>query len=87
MAHSWLGHDAEALRWMTEANAQMERELTPVTGGTGQPAPWNRRLTLQVLRREAESLLGANPQSSFGTKRAQPPNSGAASNASATLAP
>jgi hypothetical protein len=26
------------------------------------PMPWNRRLTLQLLRREAETLIGASKQ-------------------------
>jgi hypothetical protein len=87
MAHHRLGHEAEARRWMTEANAQAECELAPVADGTGQPAPWNRRLTLQRLRREAETLLDASPQPPSDTKRLQPPNPGAGSNAGATETP
>jgi hypothetical protein len=80
MAHHRLGHDTEARRWMTEANAQAQRELKGLADGTGKPPPWNRRLTLQHLRRQAESLLGAPPQPPSDTKRPQPPNLDAGSN-------
>jgi hypothetical protein len=57
MAEHRLGHGGEARRWLEEANAQVDRAL----GGT---LTWSRRLTLQVLRREAEALIGPAPDRS-----------------------
>ena len=54
MAHQRQGHAAEARRWLDKAQKWMEQE----TQDSRNPA-WNRRLTLQVLRREAEQLLAA----------------------------
>jgi serine/threonine-protein kinase len=51
MAHQRLGHGEEAREWLVAAVASMERE-------TGEDnLPWNRRITLRLLRREAESLV------------------------------
>jgi WD40 repeat protein/lipoprotein NlpI len=49
MAHQRLGHAAEAQRWLDKAQKWMKEE----TQDSRTPA-WNRRLTLQLLRREAE---------------------------------
>ena len=54
MAHQRKGDAAEARRWLDKAQKWMEQE----TQDSRNPA-WNRRLTLQLLRREAEQLLGA----------------------------
>jgi tetratricopeptide (TPR) repeat protein len=51
MAHHQLGHTQEARQWLDKAIKQMEEE-TKTKG-----LPWNRRLTLQLLSREAETLL------------------------------
>jgi tetratricopeptide (TPR) repeat protein len=53
MAYQRQGDAAEARRWLDKAQKWMEQE----TQDSRNPA-WNRRLTLQVLRREAEQLLG-----------------------------
>ena len=49
MSHQRLGHDKEARHWLQKATWQIGPE----------PAnyPWNRRLTLQLLRSEAEALI------------------------------
>jgi tetratricopeptide (TPR) repeat protein len=58
MAHERLGHAGEAGQWLDKAIKCMEQETRD-----NNPA-WNRRLTLQLLRREAEALIkpaGAKP--------------------------
>jgi tetratricopeptide (TPR) repeat protein len=52
MIHQRLGHPKEARRWLDKAIKQMEEE------GKNPGVTWNRALTLQLLRREAGSLLG-----------------------------
>jgi tetratricopeptide (TPR) repeat protein len=54
MAHQRKGDAVEARRWLDKAQKWMEQE----TQDSRNPA-WNRRLTLQLLRREAEQRLGA----------------------------
>jgi WD40 repeat protein/serine/threonine protein kinase/tetratricopeptide (TPR) repeat protein len=51
MAHHELGCPAEARQWFDKALQRMAEERDS--------AAWNRRLTLDLLRQEAESLLGA----------------------------
>jgi hypothetical protein len=46
-----LGHAEEARQWLGKGIKGMEQEA----GDSG--LPWNRRLTLQLLCREAEALL------------------------------
>jgi tetratricopeptide (TPR) repeat protein len=55
MAHQRQGHAAEARRWLDKAQKWTEQE----TQDSRNPA-WNRRLTLQLLRREAEQPIGAS---------------------------
>src|SRR5262249_42907018 len=58
MAHHQLAHAEEARQWLDKGIEWMDRE----TRNNG--LPWNLRLTLQLLRREAEALLkgpAANP--------------------------
>jgi hypothetical protein len=50
MAQHALGYHGEARRRLEEVNAQADRAL-------GETLAWNRRLTFQLLRREAEALL------------------------------
>jgi WD40 repeat protein/tetratricopeptide (TPR) repeat protein len=54
MAHQRLGNAAEARRWLDKASRWMKRQAQDPSN----PAEglWNRRLTLQLLRREAEAL-------------------------------
>jgi tetratricopeptide (TPR) repeat protein len=54
MAHHALGHDKEAGEWLQKAVGWMD-EIAQDKGSV--PMPWNRRLTLRLLRREAEALL------------------------------
>jgi WD40 repeat protein/serine/threonine protein kinase len=51
MAQHRFGRGGEARRRLEEANAQAAQALAG-------DLPWNRRLTLQVLRREVEALIG-----------------------------
>jgi serine/threonine protein kinase/tetratricopeptide (TPR) repeat protein len=50
MAHHRAGHGAEAREWLSQARAWTERDAD-------KGLPWNRRLTLHLLRREAEALI------------------------------
>lgn len=56
MSHQRLGHNADAVSWLKKA-VQAIDEPPPGKGGALAPNAWNRRLTLQLLRREAEQLL------------------------------
>jgi hypothetical protein len=47
MAHQRLGHAREARVWLEKTQKQMEQKSSA-------DASWNRRLTLQLLSREAE---------------------------------
>jgi tetratricopeptide (TPR) repeat protein len=54
MAHQKLGHAVEGRRWLDKAIEWMKRQdQSPSNAAEGS---WNRRLTLQLLRREAEAL-------------------------------
>jgi tetratricopeptide (TPR) repeat protein len=69
MTHHRLGHAAEARQWLDKALQATERALAasgkPTAGRApdateaagGIPPAWNRRLTLELLRREAVELL------------------------------
>jgi serine/threonine protein kinase/WD40 repeat protein/tetratricopeptide (TPR) repeat protein len=61
MTHHRLGHTAEAASWLAKAVLAIDQ---PSSETADDPATriWNRRLTLQLLRREAEELLGKNDQ-------------------------
>ena len=56
MAHQQLGHPEEGQTWLREAISRAEEEIRDDT-----EVAWNRRLTLDLLRAEAEALL-AGPQ-------------------------
>jgi tetratricopeptide (TPR) repeat protein len=63
MAHHRLGHAEEAKKWLTKAEQWLDQALAekPKELG-GNPLPWDRKLELQLLRREAEELiLGKKP--------------------------
>jgi tetratricopeptide (TPR) repeat protein len=60
MAHHKLGHDTEAQQWLDKANTWTDKVLADHEAGTT-PLPWNRRLTLTLLRDEAEQTI-ASPQ-------------------------
>jgi serine/threonine protein kinase/WD40 repeat protein/tetratricopeptide (TPR) repeat protein len=65
MAHQRLGHAEEARRWLDKAIQGTQEALKPAAGPPGKSANpdgvlgpnWSRRLTLQLLRREAEQLI------------------------------
>ncbi len=67
MAHHRLGHADEAHRWLDKAIQGTEEALKPAAGSAGKsgtapgaiPPNWIRKLTLQLLRREAEDLIQA----------------------------
>jgi WD40 repeat protein/tetratricopeptide (TPR) repeat protein len=52
MAHQRLGHRTEAKRWLKDAKQEAQKELAAKP-----PPEWNRRVTLQLLRREAEAVV------------------------------
>ena len=72
MAHHRLGHADEARRWLEKATQATEEALKPPAEPPGKsaepsgaiPPDWKRKLTLQLLRREAEEQiqgLGGKP--------------------------
>jgi tetratricopeptide (TPR) repeat protein len=56
MVHHRLGHREEAKKWFGKAVAWTEKTIRDADQGTTD-LPWNRRLTLKLLREEAEALL------------------------------
>ena len=51
------GHDAEAEKWLDKATEWTDKILGEHKDGTS-PLAWNRRLTLKLLRDEAEEMIG-----------------------------
>jgi tetratricopeptide (TPR) repeat protein len=58
MTHHRLGHHDEARRWFNQAAQATKKMLAEDKTEGGEPVPWNRRLTLEVLHAEAQALLG-----------------------------
>jgi tetratricopeptide (TPR) repeat protein len=56
MSHHRLGHREEAKKWLDKAVAWTEKNIREAEQGTTD-LPWNHRLTLKLLREEAEALL------------------------------
>ncbi len=56
MVHHRLGHTGEAASWLEKAQREID-EASPAATQDSTTNTWNRRLTLQLLRREAEELL------------------------------
>jgi serine/threonine protein kinase/WD40 repeat protein/Tfp pilus assembly protein PilF len=56
MTQHRLGHGDEARRWLDKAVKDIDQP-PPGRPQDGEAGPWNRRLTLHLLRREAEELL------------------------------
>ena len=52
ITHQKFDHPDEAKRWLEKANTVADEELT-----AGDSVAWNRRGTIELLRREAESLI------------------------------
>jgi serine/threonine protein kinase/WD40 repeat protein/tetratricopeptide (TPR) repeat protein len=61
MAHHRLGHTAEAASWLKKAVQALD-EPSRETAQDPATMHWNQRLSLQLLRREAEELLGKKDQ-------------------------
>jgi tetratricopeptide (TPR) repeat protein len=60
MAHHRFGHHEEAKKWLDKAVAWTDKILDDEKKGTV-AVRWNRRLTLKLLREEAETLLKPSP--------------------------
>ncbi len=60
MTHHGLGHDDEARQWLDKAVEHTRETLTSNKHKTGDSLTWNRRLTLELLEREAKVLLGVS---------------------------
>jgi hypothetical protein len=58
MAHKRSGHPEEARSWLDKAIKRMKQETQR------KDLPWNCGLTLQLLRREAQALLGRKDEKS-----------------------
>ncbi len=56
LAHQELGHEADAKSWLDKATAWTDQALREHEAGTA-VVPWNRRLTLKLLRKEAEGMI------------------------------
>jgi len=65
MAHHQEGHFEESRKWLSRAVERADQEITD------KPL-WNRQLTLNMLRREAEALLGLPEQATPGGKEVAP---------------
>src|SRR5262249_52021276 len=63
MAYHSLGRAAEAQRWHDKAARWMDAALQPKREGAEPPPGWDRRLLLQLLRREVEAPLARVPGS------------------------
>jgi WD40 repeat protein len=57
MAHHRLDHAALAKTWCDKAVAATEQALANHARGSNETLPWRRRLTLKLLRQEAEALI------------------------------
>jgi hypothetical protein len=72
MAHHRAGHAEEARKWLVKASKWVERQTkNPSNEGN---RTWNRRLTWQLLRREADALLkrsGAGHDKPEGKEKSQ----------------
>jgi tetratricopeptide (TPR) repeat protein/serine/threonine protein kinase len=64
MAHQRLGHAKEAREWLEKTQKQTEKAKDV-------DVPWNRHLTLELLRGEAEALLGIKEKKEPGDKGQQ----------------
>ena len=54
MAHHQLGQGVEAAQWLDKANEQADEAIANETAAYNW---WHGRITLQILRGEAEALL------------------------------
>ena len=70
MAHHKLGHEAEAEKWLDKANEWTDKVIRENEEGTTTLA-WNRRLTLKLLRTEAEGMIELPDQPKDDTETEQ----------------
>jgi tetratricopeptide (TPR) repeat protein len=56
MAHHEAGHAERTREYMKKANQWTDKALAEEDN----PAPWNRRATLEIFRKEAKTLLGSD---------------------------
>ncbi|MGM0490870.1 MAG: hypothetical protein ACQESR_29450, partial [Planctomycetota bacterium] len=56
MAHDKLGHETDTRKWLDKATQWTDKVLSAHEDGTA-PLAWNRRLTLKLLRDEAEGMI------------------------------
>ncbi|MGH7139558.1 MAG: tetratricopeptide repeat protein, partial [Pirellulales bacterium] len=62
MTYHKLGHDVDARQWFDRAEAETTRMLADGKTESAEPLPWNRRLTLELLRAETRAMLaGTQP--------------------------
>lgn len=59
MAQHKLGHDSEARQWLQKATEWTDEVLGEHENGTA-AVPWNLRLTLKLLRDQAEQTIASN---------------------------
>jgi hypothetical protein len=57
MARHRLGNKEEATKWLNKAVERTDRALDEHKREGGERLSWNRRVTLELLRHEAEELL------------------------------
>jgi Flp pilus assembly protein TadD len=59
MCHARLGHAEEAQQWLDKGDRWLEQALQRQPGDAASGLlPWGQRVSLQLLRREAEALIG-----------------------------
>jgi tetratricopeptide (TPR) repeat protein len=61
MVHHKLDNDEEAETWLQKANVWTDKVVAEHEEGTA-TLPWNRQLTLKLLREEAEGMLGKDEE-------------------------
>jgi hypothetical protein len=64
MSHHRLGHSAEAREWLDKAVKWIEQAERTKKTPDDKPVTWTQKLELQLLRKEAESLIEGKPSES-----------------------
>ena len=72
MTDHQLGHHDQAANWLQKANAWTDKVLADAKN----PPRWNRKATLELLRKEAESLIGSGENSRTDDQSAIAPTPG-----------
>ena len=74
MAHQAAGERGQARQWLDKANEWTDKALAEHADGTA-TLPWNRKLTLELFRREAESMIesDAGESSEESNEESTPP--------------